>query len=48
MRFIVFAVAALFASSVFAQDVPANRMPDKSKTPGHAPRPDTRFSPSCG
>ena len=36
MRSIVFAVAALFVSSVFAQDVPANRMPDKSKTPGHA------------
>ena len=36
MRSTVFAAAALFVSPVFAQDVPANRMPDKSKTPGHA------------
>src|SRR5438128_10566916 len=36
MRSIVFALTALFVSSVFAQDVPANRMPDKSKTRGHA------------
>ena len=35
-RSIVFALAALFASSVSAQDIPATRMPDKSKTPGHA------------
>ncbi len=36
MRLTVFALVALFFSAVSAQDIPANRMPDKSKTPGHA------------